>query len=67
MVREESTDETHSVDDEETEHQTHEPGDESQSTIYTGKTVFGKRERNRDRCGDQHHPRDSTNAEDEKV
>ena len=64
---EETVDETHLVDDEETEGETYEPRDDSQAAIETGKAVFGNRKGDGNRGGDEHHAGDSANPEDEKI
>ena len=66
-MREETVDECHLVEDKKTKSETYESRDESQTTIETSKAVLGKRKRDSDRCGDQHHARDRAKAEDQQI
>ena len=67
MVREESVDKPHLIDDEEAEDETHDPGHHSHAAIKAGETAIGKLKGHRNRCGDQHHACDSANAENQKI
>src|SRR6266436_5577068 len=66
-MSEEPVDETHLVDDKKPESQADDSRNESQAAIETSKAILGKCKWNGNRRGDQHHPRNGANAENEQI